>query len=113
MLSQVKIIAEPWDMGPYGYQSAPSGWSEWNDRFGTISATFGGATPTAWVSWPTVARLPDIFSRDDRTSAAGVNFVTAHDGFLLRDLVTYNVTQRQRRVQSRWIRRQSVLELRR
>ncbi|HET9871079.1 MAG TPA: glycogen debranching protein GlgX [Propionibacteriaceae bacterium] len=94
VLSKVKIIAEPWDMGPYGYQVGAfgNGWSEWNDRFRNYVRDFwrgnvGGVSELA-------ARLsgsPDIFDHDQRPASSSVNFVTAHDGFTLRDLVTYDV----------------------
>ncbi|CAA9419127.1 MAG: GH13_11 / GH13 / GH13_10 / GH13_13 / CBM48 [uncultured Propionibacteriaceae bacterium] len=92
VLSQTKIIAEPWDMGPYGYQVGAfgHGWSEWNDRYRNFMRDFwrghvGGVSELA-------ARLsgsPDIFGHDQRPASASVNFITAHDGFTLRDLVTY------------------------
>jgi glycogen debranching enzyme len=94
VLSQVKIIAEPWDMGPYGYQVGGfgPGWSEWNDRFRNHVRDFWrGNTRGVGELAQRLIGSPDIFSRDGRTAAASVNFVTAHDGFTLRDLVTYNV----------------------
>ena len=93
VLSQVKMIAEPWDMGPYGYQVGAfgPGWSEWNDRFRNYVRDFWrGNTDGVGEFAQRLLGSPDIFSRDGRTSAASVNFVTAHDGFTLRDLVTYN-----------------------
>ena len=94
VLSQVKIIAEPWDMGPYGYQVGGygPGWSEWNDRFRNHVRDFWrGNTRGVGELAQRLIGSPDIFSRDGRTTAASVNFVTAHDGFTMRDLVTYNV----------------------
>jgi glycogen debranching enzyme len=94
VLSQVKIIAEPWDMGPYGYQVGGfgPGWSEWNDRFrNQVRDFWRGNTRGVGELAQRLIGSPDIFSRDGRTAAAGVNFVTAHDGFTMRDLVTYNV----------------------
>jgi glycogen operon protein len=94
VLSKVKLIAEPWDMGPYGYQLGAfgDGWSEWNDRFRNYVRDFwrGNVHGVAELA----ARLsgsPDIFGSDRRPATAGINFVTAHDGFTLRDLVTYDV----------------------
>ena len=94
VLSQVKMIAEPWDMGPYGYQVGAfgPGWSEWNDRFRNhIRDFWRGNTHGVGELAQRLLGSPDIFNRDGRTAAASVNFVTAHDGFTLRDLVTYNV----------------------
>ena len=94
VLNQVKIIAEPWDMGPYGYQVGDfgPGWSEWNDRFRNHVRDFWrGNTRGVGELAQRLIGSPDIFNRDGRTTAASVNFVTAHDGFTMRDLVTYNV----------------------
>ena len=94
VLSQVKMIAEPWDMGPYGYQVGAfgPGWSEWNDRFRNYVRDFWrGNTHGVGELAQRLIGSPDIFNRDGRTAAASVNFVTAHDGFTMRDLVTYNV----------------------
>jgi isoamylase len=93
VLSDVKLIAEPWDVGPGGYQLGhfSPGWSEWNDRFRDVVRQFwrgdGG------VVGETAMRLmgsADIFRHDGRKPTASVNFVTAHDGFTLADLVSYN-----------------------
>ena len=95
VLSRTKLIAEPWDLGPYGYQLGafgPTTGASGTTGSATTSATSGGATPTASRSWPYGwPGSPDIFDRDGRGSTSSVNFVTAHDGFTLRDLVTYNV----------------------
>jgi len=91
VLSQVKLIAEPWDMGPYGYQVGAfgEGWSEWNDRFRNSVRDFwrGDIHGVAELAQRLVGS-PDLFGR--RTPQASVNFVTAHDGFTLRDLVSYD-----------------------
>nr|WP_299242270.1 glycogen debranching protein GlgX [uncultured Halomonas sp.] len=93
VLSQVKLIAEPWDCGPGGYQVGkfPPGWAEWNDRFRDTVRSYWkgdeGALPEL------AARLTgsaDLFDRRGRRPFASVNFVTAHDGFTLYDLVAYN-----------------------
>jgi glycogen operon protein len=92
VLSQVKLIAEPWDMGPYGYQVGAfgDGWSEWNDRFRNYVRDFWrGNTHGVAELAQRLAGSPDIFR--DRAPEASINFVTAHDGFTLRDLVTYDV----------------------
>ena len=94
VLSTVKMIAEPWDMGPYGYQVGAfgPGWSEWNDRFRNYVRDFWrGNTHGVAELAQRVTGSPDIFNRDGRLASASVNFVTAHDGFTLRDLVTYDV----------------------
>ena len=94
VLSQVKIIAEPWDMGPYGYQVGGfgPGWSEWNDRFRNHVRDFWrGNTNGVGELAQRLTGSPDIFDRDGRPATSSINFVTAHDGFTLRDLVTYNV----------------------
>lgn len=93
MLSSVKLIAEPWDIGPGGHQvgNHPPGFSEWNDYFRDDARRFwkGDANTRAALA----ARLQgsaDIFDHAQRQPWAGVNFVTAHDGFTLQDLVSYN-----------------------
>jgi isoamylase len=93
VLASVKLITEPWDCGPGGYQVGrfPPGWAEWNDRFrdGVRSFWKGDDGTLADVA----ARLTgsaDLFHRRGRKPWASVNFVTAHDGFTLNDLVTYN-----------------------
>ena len=94
VLSRVKLIAEPWDMGPYGYQLGGfgPGWSEWNDRFRNHVRDFWrGNTHGVSELALRLSGSPDIFDRDGRPTSASVNFVTAHDGFTMRDLVTYNV----------------------
>jgi len=89
----IKMIAEPWDLGPYGYQVGRWGnqWSEWNDRFRNYVRDYwrgqvGGVEELA----TRLSGSSDLFDADDRPIAASVNFVTAHDGFTLRDLVTYD-----------------------
>jgi glycogen operon protein len=88
----VKLIAEPWDCGPGGYQVGefPPGWAEWNDKYRDTVRDFwrGQAKPSA-LSARLVAS-PDLFDRLGRKPSACVNFITAHDGFTLNDLVTYN-----------------------
>jgi glycogen operon protein len=92
VLGSVKLIAEPWDCGPGGYQVGefPPGWAEWNDRFrDTVRDFWRGAAPPGALA----ARLygsADIFDKHGRKPYASVNFVTAHDGFTLCDLVSYN-----------------------
>ena len=93
LLSPVKMIAEPWDIGPGGYQVGgfPTGWPEWNDRFRddmrgfwvTARGTRGGFAQRLCAS-------SDLFRQRKRVPAESVNFVVAHDGFCLHDLVSYN-----------------------
>jgi isoamylase len=92
ILNTVKLIAEPWDCGPGGYQVGefPPGWAEWNDRFrDDVRAFWKGDVGASALSTRLVAS-PDLFDRLGRKPSACVNFVTAHDGFTLNDIVTYN-----------------------
>ena len=92
VLRGVKLIAEPWDCGPGGYQVGgfPPGWAEWNDRYRDVLRDFwkgnGGAADVA----QRLCASADVFNHLGRRPSACVNFVTAHDGFTLNDLVTYN-----------------------
>jgi isoamylase len=93
VLSQVKLVAEPWDCGPGGYQVGPfpPGWSEWNDRYRDAVRSFwkgdeGKVAETA----SRLAGSGDLFNKRGRKPWSSVNFVTAHDGFTLNDLVSYN-----------------------
>jgi glycogen operon protein len=94
VLSRTKIIAEPWDLGPYGYQVGAFGrhWSEWNDAFRNYVRDFwrGNASGVSEMG-QRLTGSPDIFDHHGRGVTASVNFITAHDGFTLRDVVTYNV----------------------
>jgi isoamylase len=92
VLNTVKLIAEPWDCGPGGYQVGefPPGWAEWNDRFrDNVRAFWKGDVGASALSTRLVAS-PDLFDRLGRKPSACVNFITAHDGFTLNDIVTYN-----------------------
>ena len=94
VLSRAKIIAEPWDLGPYGYQVGSFGrhWSEWNDKFRNYVRDFWrGNTSGVAEMGQRLTGSPDVFDHHGRHATASVNFVTAHDGFTLRDVVTYNV----------------------
>jgi glycogen operon protein len=92
ILSQVKLIAEPWDVGPGGYQvgNFPVLWSEWNGIYRDTVRDFwrGSADVASFASRFTGSA--DLYERDGRRPFASINFVTAHDGFTLRDLVTFN-----------------------
>ena len=93
VLSSVKLIAEPWDCGPGGYQVGgfPPGWAEWNDQYRDVMRRFWKGDDGMLA--PFGARLTasgDIFNRRGRKPWASVNFVTAHDGLTLNDVVSYN-----------------------
>src|SRR5690348_695000 len=93
VLSQVKLIAEPWDCGPGGYQVGhfSPGWAEWNDRYrDTVRAYWKGDEGTLPELASRMAASSDLFNRRGRKPWASVNFITAHDGFTLNDLVSYN-----------------------
>src|SRR6267142_3039554 len=92
VLQRVKLIAEPWDCGPGGYQGGafPPGWAEWNDKFRDTVRDFWRAEANAKALAPRLCASPDLFAHRGRQPWASVNFITAHDGFTLNDLVTYN-----------------------
>jgi glycogen operon protein len=93
IISSVKLIAEPWDCGPGGYQVGgfPPGWAEWNDRFrDTVRSFWKGDEACAADLATRLTASGDFFNRRGRRPWAGVNFITAHDGFTLNDLVSYN-----------------------
>jgi glycogen operon protein len=92
VLSGLKLIAEPWDCGPGGYQVGrfPPGWAEWNDKFRDTTREFwAGRAPPAALA-PRLCASEDVFHNNGRRPWASVNFITAHDGFTLRDLVSYD-----------------------
>ncbi|HEY0439842.1 MAG TPA: glycogen debranching protein GlgX [Xanthobacteraceae bacterium] len=93
VLSQVKLIAEPWDCGPGGYQVGhfSPGWAEWNDRYrDTVRAYWKGDDGKLPELAARLAGSADLFNKRGRRPHASVNFITAHDGFTLNDLVSYN-----------------------
>ena len=93
VLSRVKLIAEPWDVGEGGYQVGhfPPGWSEWNDRYrDSVRRFWQGMDGTIPEFASRLCGSSEIFDRDGRRPRATANFVTAHDGFTLTDLVSYN-----------------------
>jgi isoamylase len=93
ILSQVKLIAEPWDIGPGGYQVGqfPPGWAEWNDKFRDTARDFWkGDQHTAPGMAARLCASADLFNHRGRKPWASVNFITAHDGFTLHDTVAYN-----------------------
>ena len=93
VISQVKLIAEPWDVGEGGYQvgNFPPLWSEWNGRYrDTVRDFWRGQEQTVGDFASRVAGSSDLYQSDSRHPVASVNFVTAHDGFTLADLVSYD-----------------------
>ena len=93
LLAQVKLIAEPWDLGPGGYQLGrfPRGWSEWNDRYRDIvRAYWKGDSGLIGEFARRLTGSSDLYGASGRLPHASINFVTAHDGFTLTDLVSYN-----------------------
>jgi isoamylase len=92
-ISQVKLIAEPWDVGEGGYQVGkfPQGWAEWNGLFRDCIRDFWrGADSVLGEFAARFTGSPDLYEGDYRRPTASINFVTAHDGFTLHDLVSYN-----------------------
>ena len=93
VLSQVKLIAEPWDLGEGGYQvgNFPVGWAEWNDRYRDTLRSYwkGDSGQVADLAYR-ITGSSDLYAHSGRRPYASVNFVTAHDGFTLQDLVSYN-----------------------
>jgi isoamylase len=93
VLSGVKLIAEPWDCGPGGYQVGhfSPGWAEWNDRYrDTMRAYWRGDEGKLPEVAARLSGSADLFNKRGRRPSASVNFITAHDGFTLHDLVSYN-----------------------
>ncbi len=91
-LQSVKKIAEPWDCGPGGYQVGefPPGWAEWNDKFRNTVREFWKGESSVGEFVKRLCASADLFDRQGRKPWSSVNFVTAHDGFTLNDLVSYN-----------------------
>jgi isoamylase len=92
VIGTVKLIAEPWDCGPGGYQVGefPPGWAEWNDKYRDTVRDFWRAEATPAALAARLCGSADLFNRYGRRPWSSVNFVTAHDGFTLNDTVTYN-----------------------
>ncbi|MDT7782517.1 MAG: isoamylase [Pseudonocardiales bacterium] len=93
VVSQVKLIAEPWDVGPGGYQvgNFPPLWTEWNGQFrDTVRDFWRGEPATLGEFASRITGSSDLYQDDGRRPYASINFVTAHDGFTLNDLVSYN-----------------------
>ncbi|MFW5969001.1 MAG: glycogen debranching protein GlgX [Halofilum sp. (in: g-proteobacteria)] len=93
VLSQVKLIAEPWDLGEGGYQvgNFPPGWTEWNGQYRDVVRSFWRGDPGCIGSLATrIAGSSDLYASGGRRPVASINFVTCHDGFTLADLVSYD-----------------------
>ena len=93
VLSQVKLIAEPWDIGEGGYQvgNFPVGWTEWNGKYrDTVRRFWKGDGGVVSELATRLAGSSDLYSQSGRRPYASINFVTSHDGFTLNDLVSYN-----------------------
>ena len=93
VLSRVKLIAEPWDLGEGGYQvgNFPTGWTEWNGKYRDSVRRFwrgDGGTVSEFAS--RLSGSSDLYGHSGRRPYASINFITAHDGFTLKDLVSYN-----------------------
>ncbi len=93
VISQVKLIAEPWDIGEGGYQVGkfPPGWAEWNGKYRDCMRDYWiGADSMLGEFADRLTGSSDLYQDDYRTPTASINFITAHDGFTLHDLVSYN-----------------------
>ena len=93
VVNQVKLIAEPWDVGPGGYQvgNFPPLWTEWNGKFrDTVRDFWRGEPATLGEFASRISGSADLYQDDGRRPFASINFVTCHDGFTLNDLVSYN-----------------------
>ncbi|WP_368496749.1 glycogen debranching protein GlgX [Herbiconiux sp. A18JL235] len=93
VVSQVKLIAEPWDVGPGGYQvgNFPPQWTEWNGKYRDTVRDFWRGEPSTLGEFASrFTGSADLYEHSGRRPVASINFVTAHDGFTLRDLVSYN-----------------------
>ena len=93
ILSQVKMIAEPWDVGEGGYQVGqfPPGWAEWNGKYRDCMRDFWRSADNRLAEFAErFTGSSDLYQNDNRNPTASINFITAHDGFTLTDLVSYN-----------------------
>jgi len=93
VVSQVKLIAEPWDVGPGGYQvgNFPPKWTEWNGKYRDTVRDYWRGEPSSLGEFAArLAGSSDLYESDGRAPYASINFVTAHDGFTLHDLISYN-----------------------
>ena len=118
ILSQVKLIAEPWDLGEGGYQvgNFPTKWTEWNGKYRDAVRRFWRGDGGALSELATrLAGSSDLYEQSGRRPYASINFITAHDGFTLADLVSYNDKHNEANGEQQRRRRepQPQLELRR
>ncbi len=93
VISQVKLIAEPWDVGDGGYQvgNFPPLWTEWNGKYrDTVRDFWRGVPATLGEFASRLTGSSDLYEHSSRKPIASINFITAHDGFTLADLVAYN-----------------------
>ena len=93
VVSQCKLIAEPWDIGPGGYQvgNFPPQWTEWNGKYRDTVRDFWRGVPSTLGEFASrITGSADLYEHSSRRPVASINFVTAHDGFTLRDVVSYN-----------------------
>ncbi|WP_431841016.1 glycogen debranching protein GlgX [Calidifontibacter indicus] len=93
IISQVKLIAEPWDLGDGGYQvgNFPPLWTEWNGKYRDTVRDFWRGEPSTLAEFASrLTGSSDLYAHSGRRPIASINFITAHDGFTLRDLVSYN-----------------------
>ncbi|MFQ3592434.1 MAG: glycogen debranching protein GlgX [Gemmataceae bacterium] len=93
ILARVKLLAEPWDLGPDGYRVGgfPPGWAEWNDRFrNSIRSFWAGHGIAPHELGQRLSGSPDLYAAARRRPWASINYITCHDGFTLADLVSYN-----------------------
>jgi glycogen operon protein len=93
VISQAKLIAEPWDVGPGGYQVGqfPPLWTEWNGKYRDTVRDFWRGEPSTLGEFASrITGSSDLYQHDGRRPAASINFITAHDGFTVNDLVSYN-----------------------
>jgi isoamylase len=93
VISQVKLIAEPWDVGEGGYQVGqfPPGWAEWNGKYRDCMRDYWRGADSVLAEFAErFTGSSDLYKNDNRNPTASINFITAHDGFTLRDLVSYN-----------------------
>jgi glycogen operon protein len=93
VVSQVKLIAEPWDVGPGGYQvgNFPPQWTEWNGKYRDTVRDFWRGEPGSLGEFASrLSGSPELYEASGRRPVASINFVTAHDGFTLRDLVSFS-----------------------
>src|SRR5699024_7177976 len=92
VISQVKLIAEPWDVGPGGYQvgNFPPLWTEWNGKYRDTVRDYWRGNAAVGELASRLSGSSDLYQDDGRRPVASINFITCHDGFTLADMVSYN-----------------------